>query len=217
MLRPRGAYDVAAMVAFVLAIGGASAFAAGTIGAGDIRNDAVRSRHIRDGAVENQDLAGSSVGTAKAIDGSLQARDFKPGALDAGAPHYVTWDLAADREAEEKTIVQKGPLKLSAICRQDLTSTTDKVSMTILLSAQAGTSYTFTAAGGQREANGFGRAGTAGSGASNLVVANVPRQTSFYWYGGAPFSVISSAETLDGVLSYGVLSYHHCEVSFFGG
>jgi hypothetical protein len=205
------------MVAFFLAVTGAGAYAAATIGAADIKTDAVRTRHLKNGAVRNRDLAASSVGTAKVIDGSLQARDFKPGALGSGASHYVTWDLAVDRESEEKTIVQKGPLKLSAICRQDLTSPTDKVSLTVLISAPTGTHYVYTAAGNPREPNGYGRTGTTAEGGGGLVVANVPRQTSFYWYGGAEFSAITGSTSLDGVLSYGVLSYHHCEVSFFGG
>jgi hypothetical protein len=83
-LRPRSAYDVMAAIAFFIAVAGGSAYAATTIGASNIKNDAVRSRHIKDGAVKSPDLAANSVGTGKVTDGSLLAQDFNAGDLPKG-------------------------------------------------------------------------------------------------------------------------------------
>ena len=70
-------------MALFVALGG-TALAAATIGSGNIRNDAVLSRHIKDGAVKNPDLGANSVGTGKVIDGSLLAQGFKAGQLPKG-------------------------------------------------------------------------------------------------------------------------------------
>ena len=85
-LRPRSAYDVMAAIAFFIAVAGGSAYAAATIGSSDIKNDAVRSNHIKNGQVKNPDLAANSVGTGKVINGSLLKQDFKPGQLPQGPP-----------------------------------------------------------------------------------------------------------------------------------
>jgi hypothetical protein len=55
-LRPHSVYDVMAAIAFFIAVAGGSAYAAATIGASDIKNDAVLSRHIKDGEVKSSDL-----------------------------------------------------------------------------------------------------------------------------------------------------------------
>src|SRR3954468_1758449 len=83
-LRPRSAYDVMAAIALFIAVAGGSAYAAATIGAGDIKNSAVLSRHIKNGAVKRADLGANSVSTGKVIDGSLLKRDFKAGQLPRG-------------------------------------------------------------------------------------------------------------------------------------
>lgn len=82
-LRPRSAYDVVALLALFVALGGTT-YAAATIGAGDIKDNAVRSRHIKDAQVKNSDLAANSVATGKVIDHSLLKRDFKAGQLPKG-------------------------------------------------------------------------------------------------------------------------------------
>ncbi len=85
-LRPRFTYaNVVATLALFLALGG-GAYAAATVGSGDIKNNAVLSRHIKDGEVKKSDLAANSVGSGKVIDGSLLRRDFKPGQLSASGP-----------------------------------------------------------------------------------------------------------------------------------
>ena len=54
--RPRLTYaNVVATLALFVALGG-GAYAAVTIGPSNIQNDAVRSRHIKDGEVKNADL-----------------------------------------------------------------------------------------------------------------------------------------------------------------
>lgn len=71
-------------LALFVALSG-SAYAAATIGAGDIKDNAVHSRHIKDGAVGNHKLAPDSVTTGKVRDESLLAQDFKAGELPKGA------------------------------------------------------------------------------------------------------------------------------------
>lgn len=89
--RPRSVYDVLAAIAFFAAVAGGSAYAAANIGAGQIKNDAVRSRHVKDGAVGNGDLGANSVGTGKVINGSLLRGDFRAGQLPpAGARSFDT-------------------------------------------------------------------------------------------------------------------------------
>lgn len=85
--------NVMATVAVFVALGG-GAYAAATIGARDIRSDAVRSRHIASQAVQTSDiarravtgsrLARGSVGTGKVRNRSLRARDFRAGELPVG-------------------------------------------------------------------------------------------------------------------------------------
>jgi hypothetical protein len=73
-LRPRSAYDVMAAMALFVAVAGGSAYAAATIGSGNLKNDAVRSRHIKNG-----DIGANAVRTGKVADGSLLKQDFKGG------------------------------------------------------------------------------------------------------------------------------------------
>ena len=80
-LRPRSAYDVMAAIAFFIAVAGGSAYAAATIGSGKIKNDAVLSRHIKNGEVKNPDLAANSVGSGKVINNSLTGADIKAATL----------------------------------------------------------------------------------------------------------------------------------------
>jgi hypothetical protein len=78
-LRPRrpNHATVVAYLALFVALGGTT-YAAATIGPSNIKNDAVRSRHIKDGAVKNPDLGLNSVGTAKIRPGAVT-----PGKLSA--------------------------------------------------------------------------------------------------------------------------------------
>lgn len=107
--RPHSAYDVMAAIAFFVVVAGGSAYAAATIGSGDIKKNAVLSKHIKNGQVKNADLgpssvgagqvkdaaitnrklAQNSVGTTKVINGSLLAQDFKPGQLPSGPPTSI--------------------------------------------------------------------------------------------------------------------------------
>jgi hypothetical protein len=66
---------IVAYLALFLAVGGTT-YAAATIGPGDIKDNAVRSNHIKDGEVKNQDLGANSIGSGKVVDGSLLAQDF---------------------------------------------------------------------------------------------------------------------------------------------
>jgi hypothetical protein len=84
-LRPRSAYDVMAAIAFFIAVAGGSAYAAATVRSGNIKTNAILSRHIKNGEVKHQDLGANSVGTGNVIDGSLLKQDFKAGQLPQGA------------------------------------------------------------------------------------------------------------------------------------
>lgn len=79
-LRPRSAYDVMAAVAFFIAIAGGGAYAAATIGSNAIKNDAVLTRHIKDGEVRRSDLAANSIATGKIADGQVFRSDLNPSA-----------------------------------------------------------------------------------------------------------------------------------------
>jgi hypothetical protein len=72
-------------LALFVALGGTT-YAAATIGAGDIKNDAVRSRHVKNGEVKNADLAANAVRTGKVLNGSLLKQDFKSGQLSPTGP-----------------------------------------------------------------------------------------------------------------------------------
>lgn len=62
-------------VALFIALGG-SAYAAATIGAGDIKNDAIRARHIKTDAVKAGAIKSSQVKSSEVADGSLVDEDL---------------------------------------------------------------------------------------------------------------------------------------------
>jgi hypothetical protein len=104
-LRPRSVYDILGAIAFFVVIAGGGAYAAATIGASDIRNDAVRSYHIKDGQVTHADLAANSVGNAKESQITpLSRADFKAGALPLGA-------LSFDRHLDAGEHPTVGPIR----------------------------------------------------------------------------------------------------------
>lgn len=81
-LRSRLSYaNVASTLALLLALGGAGAYAAAKIGSSDIKDNAVRSRHIKNGEVTGKDVKESSL---KGVDasklGGLKGSDFTQGA-----------------------------------------------------------------------------------------------------------------------------------------
>jgi hypothetical protein len=72
---------VVAYLALFVALGGTT-YAAATIGSNSIKNNAVLSRHIKDGEVKNPDLGANSVGGGKVIDNSLTGADIDQASLD---------------------------------------------------------------------------------------------------------------------------------------
>jgi hypothetical protein len=88
--------NVVAYLALFIALGGTSAYAANTIGSGDVIDDslqsvdlkngdvqavdiapgAVNTSHIKDGAIKDTDLATGAVGSAKIKDGSVAPADL---------------------------------------------------------------------------------------------------------------------------------------------
>jgi hypothetical protein len=97
-----------AYLALFVALGGTT-YAAATIGAGDIENDAVRSRHLRNGDVRNRDVAAGSIGTAKILDGQVFPRDLNP----AARTHKVHF---FSRNAAKRRVLTLGNLELTADC-----------------------------------------------------------------------------------------------------
>ena len=80
-LRARLTYaNVMATVAVFLALGG-GAYAAATIGAKDIRPNAVRSKHIKQGQVRTGDLRGGAVSTGKLKGGAVTSDRLADGAV----------------------------------------------------------------------------------------------------------------------------------------
>ncbi|HYH58514.1 MAG TPA: hypothetical protein VD790_04785 [Thermoleophilaceae bacterium] len=65
---------------------GGTTYAAATIGAGEIKKDAVRSRHVKEGAVKSANLGTNSVGTDKVLDGTLLKQDFQAGQIPPAVP-----------------------------------------------------------------------------------------------------------------------------------
>jgi hypothetical protein len=76
--RPRLTYaNVVASLALFVALGGTT-YAAATIGAGDIKKDAVRSKHIKNGEVKSEDLRPALLASLKlhCPSGLLRAADI---------------------------------------------------------------------------------------------------------------------------------------------
>jgi hypothetical protein len=73
---------VVAYVALIAALsGGGAAYAAAQIGANDIKPNAVRSKHIKDGQVRTNDLALDAVTGAQVADNALDGNDITDGSL----------------------------------------------------------------------------------------------------------------------------------------
>jgi hypothetical protein len=75
--RPRLSYaNVASTFALALALTMGGAYAAGQIGSNQIKNNAVKSKHIAPGNVKTSDIHGNAVKSAKVKNGSLKGPDF---------------------------------------------------------------------------------------------------------------------------------------------
>lgn len=67
--------NVVGYIALAVALSG-TAYAAATIGAGDIKNDAVRNRHIQDNAVRSAHIKASQVSSSEVKNGALVDDDL---------------------------------------------------------------------------------------------------------------------------------------------
>lgn len=70
-----------AYIALIVAVGGGVAWAGATIGSGDIRDDAVRARHIQNGEVTGADVADSSIVGANVLQDALTGADVSEASL----------------------------------------------------------------------------------------------------------------------------------------
>lgn len=114
--RPRVTYaNVVSTLCLFLLLGG-GAYAAATIGASDIKTDAVRSRHIKNGEVQDPDLARNSVGSAKVRDGSLLARDFKPGQLPPRVRGSFSYNRHVKVDTFDVTLAKVNGMTVSGLC-----------------------------------------------------------------------------------------------------
>jgi hypothetical protein len=75
-LRSHIAHNVVGYIALFVALGGTTYAAAATIGASNIKDNAVHSNHIKDNEVRDQDLAPDSVGSHKIKDGGVGTDDL---------------------------------------------------------------------------------------------------------------------------------------------
>ncbi len=91
-LRPRSIYDVFALLALVVALGGTSAYAANTIFSTDIVDGQVKSVDVGDNEIKSADVKDQSLTTfdvstflgADIVDGSLTSADVAPGTFVGG-------------------------------------------------------------------------------------------------------------------------------------
>ena len=105
-------------LALFVALGG-TAYAAATIGPGQIKNDAVRSRHIDNGEVKNADLGANSVGTGKVLNGSLLKQDFKAGQIPPAVP-----PMEPVRIVKEPSATGNCPAATGEFCRYPVSDIT---------------------------------------------------------------------------------------------
>src|SRR5262245_21185593 len=89
--------NVVATLALFLALGGGAVWAAGKIGSGDIKSNAIKSRHIAKGAVHTSDL---NAGAVKSV-GGVTVKPLKVAMQDGGA---------------DVTLFQEGAAKVKMTC-----------------------------------------------------------------------------------------------------
>ena len=75
--------NVTSVLALVIALGGTSVYAANTIGAGDIKRNAVRSKHIKKNNVKRADIARNAVNGRRIASGAVASSDLKNEAVGA--------------------------------------------------------------------------------------------------------------------------------------
>jgi hypothetical protein len=91
-------------IALFVALGGTS-YAAVTLS-----SNSVRSKHIKDGQVKRVDIAKNAVNADKVADGTLLAKDFKPGQFVAGAPGPAGSQGAQGPKGDKGATGDPGPL-----------------------------------------------------------------------------------------------------------
>jgi hypothetical protein len=81
-IRERLTYaNVMSTIAVFGVLGGGGAYAASKIGAGDIKRNAVLSKHIKRGNVKRSDLGANAVSSSKVANGSLRGADVRNNSL----------------------------------------------------------------------------------------------------------------------------------------
>jgi hypothetical protein len=80
-LRPRSAYDVCAVLALFVALGG-TAYAVNTIGSDDVINDSLLSEDIKNATLKGGDIAPSTISNTRIVDNNLTGADLKDFSLN---------------------------------------------------------------------------------------------------------------------------------------
>lgn len=122
--------NVTATLALLVATSTGGAYAAATIGSGDIKKDAVKSRHIAAGGVKTSDLADGGVTSDKLADGSVTATKLGDGSVhptalspDVAAPSAygtIWWDGTSVTNARNLTSANVTHPQVGVYCIQDL-------------------------------------------------------------------------------------------------
>jgi hypothetical protein len=118
--------NVMATLAMFVALGG-GAYAVATIGPGDIKKNAVRSKHIKRANVKGSDLAPSAVGSAKVADNALTGTDIDEATLEhvlrfgGTIPSGVTVRGVFACDDRNQQFDNPGPVTLEAHCHAAVT------------------------------------------------------------------------------------------------
>jgi hypothetical protein len=92
-LRSSGPGVVIACLLLALVVGGGTAWAAGTIGADDIKKNAIRSKHIKNGAVHGRDIAAGAVTATKVGANALTGAQIDESTLSVAPSGAAGGDL----------------------------------------------------------------------------------------------------------------------------
>lgn len=172
--------NVVSTIALFVAIGG-GAYAAATIGPGDIKTGAVRSRQIKNRAVRKADLAKNSVGAAKVANGSLTGAELKKNSI--GGPRI-----------DESSLVGVNAATLGGLSSTDFLSSS-KGTQCVTTPAPVATSVTATQSFGLPIPSATGARPTAYSITANLKASGGNTARVYLAVGGVPQQVIGTSST----------------------
>jgi hypothetical protein len=104
---------VVATLALFLALGGGAVWAAGKIGSGGIKRNAIKSKHLAAGAVKTGDIAANAATGAKVAEGSLGQ---VPAAKSVGGVTVTPVKVSLATGDPDVTLLQVGTTKVDFNC-----------------------------------------------------------------------------------------------------